>query len=86
MKIEQILILDYSICSALFFLHDHFYLFWIALSVLDCSYFRSSKDHLLLILCYYKRKLEICFNQNIVCFVEGTGGTTNSVWSYYQSK
>jgi hypothetical protein len=31
-------------------------LYWIALSVLNCSPWRSSKDHLLLIQCYYRRK------------------------------
>ena len=32
------------------------YLYWIALSVLNCSSLRSSKDHLLLIQRYYRRK------------------------------
>ena len=31
-------------------------LYWIALSVLNCSSQRSSKDHLLLVQCYYRRK------------------------------
>jgi hypothetical protein len=33
----------------------HSYLYWIALSVLNC-FPKSSKDHLLLIQCYYRRK------------------------------
>ena len=32
------------------------YLYWIALSVLNCSSYRSSKDHLLLIQSHYRRK------------------------------
>ena len=32
------------------------YLYWIGLSVLNCSSWRSSKDHLLLIQYYYRRK------------------------------
>ena len=35
------------------------YLYWIALSVLNCSSQRSSKDHFLLIQCYYRRKSKL---------------------------
>ena len=34
-------------------------LYWIALSVLNCSSQRSSKDHLLLIRCYYRKKRKL---------------------------
>ena len=69
---------------------NQLYLYWIALSVLNCPSQTSSEGHLLLIQCYYRRKSKL--NQLYLywiallvlnCFSQKSSKDTELIQCYY---